>query len=105
MSTFPSHSPLDDPFPGASKVFKRELSKLLETFISTFEHEGHNKQTMSHQLHLHARTLVERAKELGGHAAQYTQNLVQAATDFANGHGKIETVYKHLEALRDVLSY
>lgn len=94
---------MDDPFPGASKVLKKELSKTLESFFYDFEHAAQEKRVMSRQLHLNEELILQRSKEIGGRLYQYMQELMEASTDYANGHGKIEMVYECLEMVRDEL--
>lgn len=96
-------TPMDDPFPGANRVLKKELSTTLESFFYDFEHADQNKSVMSRQLNLHEGLMMERSKEIGGRLYRHMQELMQASTDFANGHGKIEMVYECLEMVRDEL--
>lgn len=58
---------------------------------------------MSRQLHLNEELILQRSKEIGGRLYQYMQELMEASTDYANGHGKIEMVYECLEMVRDEL--
>ena len=104
MSTQRQPTPFDDPYPGASRVSKNELSKTLESVFYSFEHQEQGKSAMSEQLRLNEALMLHRAKEIGGKVYLHTQELMQASTDFANGHGKIEMVYECLEFLRDELS-
>ncbi|MCP5506558.1 MAG: hypothetical protein H7A38_06715 [Chlamydiales bacterium] len=103
MTAYREPTPMDDPFPGASRVLKKELSTTLESFIYDFEHADQNKSAMSKQLNLHEGLMLERSKEIGGRLYLHMQELMQASTDFANGHGKIEMVYECLEMVRDEL--
>ncbi|QVL56770.1 MAG: hypothetical protein KFB93_05140 [Simkaniaceae bacterium] len=103
MSTQREPTPFDDPFPGAGGILRKELSKSLESFIYTFEHEAQDKSCMSRQLNLNEGLMIERSKEIGGKVYLHMQELMQASTDYANGHGKIEMVYECLEFLRDEL--
>ncbi len=103
MSTYREPTPFDDPFLGANRILKKELSKVLESLFYTFEHEDQNKSTMSRQLHLNEGLMMDRSKEIGGKIYLHMQELMQASSDYANGHGKIEMVYECLEFLRDEL--
>ncbi|NGX50485.1 MAG: hypothetical protein K1060chlam2_00331 [Chlamydiae bacterium] len=103
MSTYREPTPLDQPFPRGFKILKRELSKSLESFFYTFEHEMQEKTTMSQIMRLHESQLMTRSKEIGGKIYLHMQQLMQASSDYANGHGKIESVYEWLERLRDDL--
>lgn len=103
MSTYREPTPFDDPFPGANGVLKKDLSRTLESFIYTFEHEEQDRSCMSRQLCLNEGIMLERSKEIGGKVYLHMQELMQASTDFANGHGKIEMIYECLEFLRDEL--
>lgn len=94
---------MDAPFPGAYPILKKELSKVLEAVFYDFEHEKQGKSSMSRQLRLNEGTMLLRAGEIGGEIKHYVEKLVQACTDYANGHGKIEAVYEYLEFLRDEL--
>jgi len=100
MSTYPEPTPLNDPFPGAGPVLKRELNAILGNFFYRFEHEESSKTVMSQLLRLYETMLLSRAQEIGGKIYMHTQQLMQACADFANGHGKIEAVYKYLEDLK-----
>lgn len=103
MTAYREPTPMDDPFPGASKVLKKELSKNLESFFYDFEHADQEKVVMSRQLNLNEELMLRRSKEIGGRLYLHMQELMQASTDFANGHGKIEVVYECLEIVRDEL--
>ncbi len=103
MSTYREPTPFDDPFPGANRILKKELSNILESIIYTFEHEKQDKFTMSRQLRLNEGLMMDRSKEIGGKVYLHMQGLMQACSDYANGHGKIEMVYECLESLRDEL--
>ena len=103
MSIHRENTPFDQPYRGASKVLKNELSKSLESIIYTFEHQKHDKTIMSEQLHLHESLFLSRAKEIGGNIDLHAKELMQASTDYANGHGKLEMIYECLELLRDEL--
>lgn len=103
MSAFREPTPLDDPFPGANKVLRKELSKSLESFFYDFERADQNKSVMSRQLNLNEELMLQRAKEIGGRLHLHMQELMQASTDFANGHGKLEMIYECLEMVRDEL--
>lgn len=103
MSVHKEPTPFDDPFPGAGGILKKELSKSLESFIYSFEHQDQDKTYMSRQLNLDEGLMLERSKEIGGKVYLHMQELMQASADYANGHGKIEMVYECLEFLRDEL--
>lgn len=103
MSAYPEPTPLNNPFPRALSILKNELSKDLELFIYTFEHEAKGKSSMSRQLHLHQEIMLQRAKEIGGKVYLHMQELIQASTDYANGHGKLEPIYERLKYLRNGL--
>lgn len=103
MTAYREPTPMDDPFPGASKVLRKELSKTLESFFYDFEHADQEKMAMSRQLNLNEELMLQRSKEIGGRLYLHMQELMQASTDFANGHGKIEMVYECLEIVRDEL--
>lgn len=100
MSTYPEPTPLDQPFPGAAGVLRRELEAMIGNFFYRFEHEKQSKSTMSHLLRLYETMFLSRSKEVGGKIYQEMQHLMQVCADFANGHGKIGAVYKHLEQIR-----
>ena len=103
MTAYREPTPMDDPFPGANKVLKKDLSKTLESFFYDFEHADQEKTAMSRQLNLNEELILQRSKEIGGRLYLHIQELMQASTDFANGHGKIEMVYECLEIVRDEL--
>ena len=103
MSAQRQPTPFDDPYPNASSILKKELSKVLESAFYSFEHQKQNKSAMSEQLRLNEALMLHRAKEIGGNVYLHTQELMQASADYANGHGKIEMVYECLEFLRDEL--
>ena len=103
MSTYPEPTPLNQPFSGAAKVLKRELSAMIGNFFYRFEYEDHSKTIMSHLLRLYQTMFLSRSQEIGGRIYHEMQELMQACTDYANGHGKIENVYKHLELMRELL--
>lgn len=103
MTAYREPTPMDDPFPGASKVLRKELSKILESFFYDFEHADQEKTAMSRQLNLNEELMLDRSKEIGGRLYLHMQELMQASSDFANGHGKIEMVYECLEIVRDEL--
>lgn len=103
MTAYRQPTPMDDPFPGASKVLKKELSKNIESFFYDFEHAEQQKKAMSKQLNLNKELILQRSKEIGGSLYLHVQELMQVATDYANGHGKIEMVYECLEIVRDEL--
>lgn len=92
--------PLSEPYPGAKPVLKKELHSILGNFFYRFEHEKSSKSSMSHLMRLYETMLISGSKEIGEKIYQDMQTLMQACADFANGHGKIETVYKHLENLQ-----
>ncbi|MCB1106751.1 MAG: hypothetical protein KDK76_01485 [Chlamydiia bacterium] len=104
MSAYREPTPFDDPFPGGFSVLKGELSRIIEALFYTFEHREQNKEAMSEQLRLNEGMILLRAREIGGKVALCAQELMQASTDYANGHGKIEMVYECLELLRDELA-
>jgi len=75
MSTERQPTPFDDPYPGASKVSKNELSKALESVFYSFEHQEQGKSAMSEQLHLNEALMLFRAKEIGGRSIFTPKNL------------------------------
>ena len=100
MGTYQEPTPHSQPYQGAGQVLKRELSAILGNFFFRFEHEQSSKSTMSHLIRLYGTMLLSRSKEIGGKTYTHMQQLMQACTDFANGHGKMEAVYKYLEDLQ-----
>ena len=103
MSTYPKPNPMDNPFSDGLGILKKELSHSIDGFFSIFEKEAQKKSCMSRLLNLHEKNILMVAKEVGGMIYQYIQKLMQLSADFANGHGKIESVYECLEKLRDEL--
>ena len=100
MSAYEEKTPLDNPFPGALNIMKKELAKSLDSFVYQFEHANHDKFALSRGLRLSEALMMERSKEIGGKLYTSMQKLMQAATDYANGHGKIESIYTFLEEVK-----
>ena len=103
MSAYPEPTPFDQPFPGATNILKRELSKNLEAFFYRFEHENQAMTSMSQLMRLNETLFMRRAKEIGGKTLLHMQRLMDACGDFANGHGKLEQVYERVKLLRESL--
>lgn len=100
MSAYPDPTPLDQPFPGALNLLKRELSRNLEAFFYQFEHENQAMISMSRLMRLNEALLMRRAREIGGKVLFHMQKLMQACGDFANGHGKLDPIYDKADDLR-----
>ena len=103
MSSNPEQTPLDQPFSGAESILKRELREVVGNFFYRFDHEKCSKTTMSHLLRLYQTMILSRAQEIGTKVYHHAQKLMQSCTDYANGHGKIETVYKSLDLFNEDL--
>jgi len=103
MSAYPEPTPFDQPFPGATKILKQELSKNLKAFFYRFEHEKQAMTSMSQLMRLNETLFMKCAKEIGGKSFLHMQRLMDACGDFANGHGKLKELYERAGILRDSL--
>lgn len=58
---------------------------------------------MSAFLRLHEKDLIDQAREVGGPVSSDMERWVQHCSDYANGHGKFDSVASGLETLRSHL--